>query len=415
WADTDGYTLPDQVEGLALIGGEDYDGSGNGLGNLLVGNRGDNRLDGLAGDDMLRGLAGDDRLLGGAGLDALDGGSGDDVLEDGAGAGFLAGGRGDDSLRLDGGADVIAFNHGDGEDRVEGGDGQNDTLSLGGGIRVGDLRLQKHGKDLIVDAGNGDSLQFDDWYKHSAKRSIATLQVATDATGTSFERYDFAALVRTFDSVLAANKRIDSWTPGSEASRFKLGDTTGDVAGGSLAAAYASSGALADIRPEEVSAALATPRSDATATSGLPDVPLPPQPSYHGDHGDHGNNGHGKDERHERDSEFAWHSGSGQFLSQREVEAAWQSWQQQAAPSPSASPIDYAMGWARLRDKLAGHHDENDWGGAWCARAGGGRADGFPLASAPGGFAGRGPIGLPGTALKTFEGLHEGFDRLHGS
>ncbi len=422
WADTDDYALPDQVEGLALIGGEDYDGTGNGLGNLLVGNRGDNRLDGLAGDDILRGLTGDDRLLGGAGLDALDGGAGDDVLEDGAGAGFIAGGRGDDSLRLDGGADVIAFNRGDGEDRIAGGDGQNDTLSFGGGIRVGDLRLKKHGKDLIVDTGNGDSLQFDNWYKSSANRSIATLQVAADTSGMSFGRYDFAALVRKFDSVLATNKRIDSWTPGSEALRYRLGDATGDVAGGCLAAAYADSGALADIRPEEVSAALATPRSDSAATSGLPDVPLPPQPAYHGDHGDHGDrgdhgsDGHGKDDRHGRGSTFGWHSGSGQFLTQREVEAAWQSWQQQAAPSPSASPIDYAMGWARLRDKLAGHHDENDWGGAWCSRAGGGRADGFPLTSSgSGGFAGRSPIGLPGTALKTFEGLHEGFDRLHRS
>ena len=438
WADTDSYALPDQVEGLALIGGADYAGKGNGLGNLLVGNRGDNRLSGLAGDDILRGLAGDDSLLGGAGLDALDGGAGEDVLEDGAGAGFIAGGRGDDSLRLGGGADVLAFNRGDGEDRVEGGDGQNDTLSLGDGIRIGDMRLKKHDKDLIVDTGSGDSLRFDGWYKSSGSRSVATLQVASNAGGTSFERYDFAALVRKFDSVLAANKRLDSWTPGSDAARFKLGDATGDVAGGSLAAAYASSGTLAELRPETVSVALATPRSDATESDGLPAVPLPPQPACgagpsgdHDGHGNahHGNDGHQRDShgdarhdndgRHDRDSRFGWQGEHGPYLTQREVEAAWQSWQQQAgatASSPPASPIDYAMGWARLRDKLAGHLDEDDWGGAWCVRTGEGRQDGFPLTSSgPSGFVGGGPIGLPGAGLKPFEGLKEGFDRLHGS
>ncbi|MCK9387630.1 MAG: putative Ig domain-containing protein [Sulfuritalea sp.] len=420
WADTAGYTLPDQVEALALIGGDDYAGSGNGLGNLLVGNRGDNRLDGLAGDDLLRGLAGDDTLLGGAGRDALDGGSGDDVLEDGDDAGFLAGGRGDDRLRLGGGADVIAFNRGDDADRIEGGDGQNDTLSLGGGIRVGDVRLKKTGKDLIVDTGCGDTLRFDDWYQNSGSRSVTTLQVATDVGGTVFERYNFAALVQKFDSVLAANRRIDSWTPGGDASRFKLGDATREVAGGSLATAYASSGALADIRPETVSAALATPRSDATASDSLPDVPLPPQPVYHhdqrDDHNDHGHDGHGHDDRHERDGRFGWQGAQGPFLSQREVEAAWQSWQHPGASPPSASPIDYAMGWARLRDRLAGRFDEGDYGGAWCDRMGGARQEGFSLLSGGQGAFGSGnPIGLSGAGLKPFEGLKEGFERLHGS
>ncbi|TND00644.1 MAG: outer membrane adhesin-like protein [Rhodocyclaceae bacterium] len=418
WADT-AFTLPDQVEALAFVGAGDYAGNGNGLDNLLVGNRGENRMDGRAGDDILLGREGDDTLLGSAGRDALDGGSGDDLLDDGEAAGFIAGGRGDDTVRLGGGADVIAFNRGDDADRIQGGNGQNDTLSLGGGIRVSDIRLRKSGKDLVVEIGGGDSLLFADWYRNAGSRTVATLQVAVNTAGTLFDRYDFAGLAQKFDTVLAANRRIDSWLPGSDVSRFRLGNATVDVAGGSLAAAYASSGTLNDLRPETVSAALATPRSDARASTCLPDVPLPPQPSCHDgrhdDHDGHGHGGHGKDDRHDRDSSFGWHSGSGQFLTQREVEAAWQSWQQQAAPSPSASPIDYAMGWARLRDKLAGHLDEDDWGGAWCGHAGGARADGFLLTSGPGGFAGRGPIGLPGTALKTFEGLHEGFDRLHGS
>ncbi|MDO8742744.1 MAG: putative Ig domain-containing protein [bacterium] len=423
WADT-GFTLPDQVEALAFVGAGDYAGTGNGLGNLLVGNRGDNRLDGKAGDDILLGRTGDDSLLGGTGMDALDGGSGDDVLEDGDGAGFIAGGRGDDTLRLGTGADVIAFNRGDGADRIQGGDGQNDSLSLGGGIRVADIRLQKSGKDLIVDTGKGDSLQFVDWYRSSASRTIATLQVATDTSGTAFERYNFTALVQKFDSVLAANKRIDAWTPGSEASRFRLDAATSDVAGGSLAATYASSGALDGIRPEALSATLATPRSDATATDGLADTPLPPQPAYHGgkhedhdSHGDdHGHDGHGHDGRDDRDGHFGDHGKPGPYLSPREVEAAWQSWRHQGASTPSASPVDYALGWARVRDRLAGRLDEGDHGGAWCERPGGARQDGFSLLSGGHGAFGAGnSIGLPGAGLKPFEGLKEGFERLHGS
>jgi len=415
WADTD-FTLPDQVEALAFVGAGDYVGNGNGMGNLLVGNRGDNRLDGKAGDDILLGQAGDDTLLGGTGLDALDGGAGDDVLDDGDGAGFLAGGRGDDTLRLGGGADVIAFNRGDGADRILGGDGQNDSLSLGGGIRLADIRLQKSGKDLIVDTGKGDSLQFVDWYKSSGGRTIATLQIATDAGGMAFERYNFVALVQKFDAVLAANKRIDAWTPGSDASRFKLDAATGDVAGGSLAAAYASGGTLDGIRPETVSAALTTPRSDATAASDLPGVPVPPQSSHSSDgredshDSDHGDRGNG------RDKQSGSHEEAGRFLNQREVEAAWQSWQHVGTSTPSTSPIEYALGWARVRDRLAGRLDEGDQGGAWCDRSGGLRQDGFSLLSGGQGAFGAGnPVGLPGAVLKPFEGLTEGFERLHGS
>ena len=102
--------------------------------------------------------------------------------------------------------------------------------------------------------------------------------------------------------------------------------------------------------------------------------------------------------------------------SSREVAAAWQSWQQQAAASPSASPIDYAMGWARLRDRLAGRFDEGEWGGAWSYRAGAARQEGFSLSSSgAGGFASGSGIGLPGTVLKPLEGLREGFERLHGA
>ena len=414
WADTD-FILPDQVEGLALVAGGDYAGTGNALGNLMVGNRGDNRLDAKAGNDLVLGKAGEDTLLGGTGQDALDGGSGDDQLEDGDGAGFIAGGRGDDLIRLGTGSDVIAFNRGDERDRITGGDGGNDTLSLGGGIRIADIRLQKSGKDLIVETGCGDSLRMVDWYKSAANRSIATLQVATTAGADAFDRYDFAGLVQRFDGVLAANRRIDSWTPGADAARFKLDAATVSVAGGSLVATYAETGALDGVRPEEVSSALAAARTDASVESRLPDIPVPPQRFAPGHH--HDDHGHGHHDDHSRHRDGRRHDEHGRgfewLLPQREVEAAWRSWHHGSSSPTSASPIDYAIGWARLRDRLSGRCDDDSRGGAWCEdRFGGGHHQPwFGHWGHPG--SGKGcNVGLPDGKLRTFEGLKEGFERL---
>jgi Ca2+-binding RTX toxin-like protein len=63
------FLLADNVERVQFLGGGSFFGTGNGLGNWLIGN---------TGDDMLDGGAGDDRLYGGAGADELTGGTGDD-------------------------------------------------------------------------------------------------------------------------------------------------------------------------------------------------------------------------------------------------------------------------------------------------------------------------------------------------
>ncbi|WP_137179810.1 Ig-like domain-containing protein [Roseomonas sp. AR75] len=70
------HTLDAEVEKLVLIGSA-ADGTGNALGNLIIGNAGANRL---------RGEGGDDILDGGLGADTMEGGSGDDLfLVDNAG------------------------------------------------------------------------------------------------------------------------------------------------------------------------------------------------------------------------------------------------------------------------------------------------------------------------------------------
>ncbi|MGK7865456.1 calcium-binding protein [Falsiroseomonas sp. E2-1-a4] len=70
--------LAANVENLALTGSGNFDGAGNALNNLIIGNTGSNRLSGGAGDDTLRGGGGVDILSGGVGNDWMEGGLGND-------------------------------------------------------------------------------------------------------------------------------------------------------------------------------------------------------------------------------------------------------------------------------------------------------------------------------------------------
>lgn len=74
------------VEKLNLIGSKAIDGTGNTLGNVIVGNQAANRIDGAGGSDKLFGLAGNDTLIGGAGGDTLTGGAGKDRMSGGSGS-----------------------------------------------------------------------------------------------------------------------------------------------------------------------------------------------------------------------------------------------------------------------------------------------------------------------------------------
>lgn len=82
------FTLSTNVENLNLTGSANLSGTGNGIGNLIVGNEGANVLSGLGGNDYLAGRAGDDVLDGGTGTDSLEGNQGADSFVYGLGYGF---------------------------------------------------------------------------------------------------------------------------------------------------------------------------------------------------------------------------------------------------------------------------------------------------------------------------------------
>lgn len=137
------WALGAQLENLTLTGKGGYDGKGNSLANVLVGNAGNNRLEGLNGHDRLDGGKGQDTLDGGRGNDNLNGGSGDDSLIGAAGKDHLNGGSGRDSL--DGGTGNDSLAGASGNDRLLGGAGK-DSLNGGSGADILDGGA---GRDLL--------------------------------------------------------------------------------------------------------------------------------------------------------------------------------------------------------------------------------------------------------------------------
>ena len=272
-------------EDLLLGGaGNDVLDGGEGVDNLLgdvgedqlFGGAGNDTLDGGADADLLAAGDGDDTIHGGAGMnvvvagagndaidtgvdrDFIDAGLGNDSIAAGAGSDFIAGGKGNDSIDSGSGRDVIAFNRGDGADTVVGSGFDRDTLSLGGGIRYADLSLRKSGTDLILDAGQGDSLTFKGWYSSSDRRSIDTLQVVTvggDYSASSTDRlknrkvvsFDFAQWVNRFDSLQASSPGATTWSfAGALGNAFKASSDTQAI-GGDLAYRYATTGSYGDL------------------------------------------------------------------------------------------------------------------------------------------------------------------------
>ncbi len=257
------WTLPANVEHLALTGSASINGTGNALSNLLRGNGGANVLNGGAGNDVVQGGDGNDTLTDSSGNSVLDGGDGADVLTGGTGREFLAGGTGNDTLTLGGGADLIAFNRGHGADSVSaptpstGLNEANDTITLGG-VRYDDLRLARTGNDLFINvAGTGDSLKFTNWYAATGNGTVATLQMVVDSSDNydassadplfnhRVAWFDFAALVGAFNTALASDPSLGDWAiPDATLGVALIAGSNTHALGGDLAYHYGRDGAL---------------------------------------------------------------------------------------------------------------------------------------------------------------------------
>jgi Ca2+-binding RTX toxin-like protein len=124
------------------------------VGDLLIGDAGDDVLSGGGGNDEIRGEDGNDRLFGDAGDDFLMGGEGDDVL---------SGGKGNDKLAGGIGSDIYLFNPGDGKDWISdmsGSPDEIDAIQFGEGIAPEAVRLGRFGNDLVLgfDGAPGDQV-----------------------------------------------------------------------------------------------------------------------------------------------------------------------------------------------------------------------------------------------------------------
>lgn len=93
------YTLSGGIEDLTLTGNEALNGTGNALGNAIIGNDASNVLYGYAPGEIQN--PGDrDSLSGGGGDDFLYGGDGNDWLDGGSGIDYMVGGYGNDFYRV---------------------------------------------------------------------------------------------------------------------------------------------------------------------------------------------------------------------------------------------------------------------------------------------------------------------------
>ena len=164
------------VENFTLIGSATL-GTGNALGNSILGSGMANTLDGGAGNDSIDGGAandsvvgglGNDSLLGNVGNDTLDGGSGNDILDGGSGndclfggvgADTMTGGIGNDSFYVDNAGDVVTEAASQGTDYIYSSVDYTISANIEGLILTGTANLNANGGNftndsLVGNAGN---------------------------------------------------------------------------------------------------------------------------------------------------------------------------------------------------------------------------------------------------------------------
>ncbi|MEN8130811.1 MAG: calcium-binding protein, partial [Pseudomonadota bacterium] len=261
--------------------GDDVVSSGTGN-DILLGETGEDTLSGQGGIDLLVGGEGEDNLYGGGGNDLLFGGSNEDRLVGCHGNDLYVGGLGNDSLYLQCGDNLVLYNRGDGRDKLHLDEQVSGvTLSLGAGIALADLSLEKAEHDLILHIdgieenelpskdfsegrednkrGQGDTaIVLDDWYLDdaSSESPALTLQIITEAQA-AFEvnstdpllnqrihQYDLAAVIQAFDEARVLGDQQDPWSITQAALDEMLLASDEEAIGGELAYRYGMNGGI---------------------------------------------------------------------------------------------------------------------------------------------------------------------------
>ncbi len=198
-----------------------------GMGDVLLGNDGNDLIYGLAGNDTLRGNADNDTLYGGDGNDTLFGGSGNDYLAGDAGNDTLGGGDGNDTLYGGAGNDILVGEDDNDTLIVSGG---NDTLTGGEGYDTYllDGSLITSGSTFVITADSGNHLD-----QFSGRNIDARMDAARSGDDLVFDIYAWdsstAFAEMTFKGwYLGSDWQISSWVIGSTIYAVSVGDETAD-------------------------------------------------------------------------------------------------------------------------------------------------------------------------------------------
>ncbi|MEO8442062.1 MAG: hypothetical protein ABI547_06205 [Betaproteobacteria bacterium] len=178
---------------------------------------------------------------------------------------------------------MIAFNRGDGHDIVAASSGQDNTVSLGGGIAYGDLFLSKQGTSLVLQTGTNEDITFKDWYSNTANRSVINLQVIAEAMSgfapggsdtlfdNKIERFDFNRLVQRFDQAREASaSNANHWALMNSLLDAHLAGSDTEAVGGDFAYRYGLHGDLSGIATNAAQAILASAQFGAAPQALLP-------------------------------------------------------------------------------------------------------------------------------------------------
>ena len=235
----------------------------------VYGGDGEDSLYGSFGQDVLNGGDDEDKLYGGTGNDLLFGAGDEDELHGGSGNDLLIGGLGNDELEIGCGVDVIAYNLGDGLDEVEFEEETGSaTISLGGGINLEDITLERDGDDLIIgieqeSAGKKggknhgkkaeQGIVLDDWYDNEAgtvQPPYLTLQIVMEASADfdpdaadplfsqAIQTFDLSSVIAQYDLAQAGADSGSQWEAMSALLDSHLESSDAEALGGSLAYQY---------------------------------------------------------------------------------------------------------------------------------------------------------------------------------